>query len=353
MIIYKLMSGYMTLEVIETNVSDRISTRPIVAQCPVNRNVMLNDSLYESLERFMNDKRFIRLGSAEQVATWRLANLFNEITKNNVSFNSKFPELMKKYMEEHKQYNITKKVRKNGTMYIGIGLASDDMPKERKPYTSLQETKAEKEKREETKILRRGETLRQIKDEIMRRTGWNELNYMRLIDLAFIRIYHNGISYDINTMIKVAEGNILRYVYENIEQLRDHVRHAEHVRKDFEKATEHDIYQTTQQNFPIFTQRIKVATLTYQAGYNLNKAINKYIDHMTNVPNMEDIVYPDTQYLQNLANWLLAHSNHKNQTKMATEQRATEEDIFFDTEETRFERSMDEGTLIIGLMCHS
>ena len=78
--------------------------------------------------------------------------------------------------------------------------------------------------REKIELIRCASVVR-----ILRRTGWNEVHYRRLIDLAFIRIYHNGISYDIDTMIKVAEGNILKYTYENMEKHRDNTRHAVYV----------------------------------------------------------------------------------------------------------------------------
>jgi len=51
--------------------------------------------------------------------------------KQNISFNHKFPKLMERFIKDNPQYGITKKIRAEGTIYIGIGLTNDPISEPR------------------------------------------------------------------------------------------------------------------------------------------------------------------------------------------------------------------------------
>ena len=87
----------------------------------------------------MNEPNYIRFGPTDQVATWRLTNLFDEVTGNIISYNSKFPQFMSRFMFEYPDLSIKKQVKNYGTIYKGIGLYVDPTPEPKRPPLTIKE----------------------------------------------------------------------------------------------------------------------------------------------------------------------------------------------------------------------
>lgn len=185
--------------------------------------------------------------------------------------------------------------------------------------------------------------LHQIKNEILQRTGWTEINYRELINMDYISMFPTNRGYDIDATIKVAESYIIRYVYNIINKLILAGQSAQHVKEDFERSTEHDAVQTEQQQISVYTERNKVASTIKPAVDELNKRLKSYLNSVTNLPVMNHIVYPNIQYFEELVNWLNIRSLVKTKLQMKREHAAMEH--VSDTEETKLQRLIYARTL--------
>ena len=301
------------------------------------------DPVYETFKQFMLNPLIIRYDINEKIVTRKLSDLFNKTTGNNISFNMVFPRLMTRFMNEYTQFNITKKARKEGATYIGVGLVADPILTERRTELIHRDHEEAFRKRnvDKRKEYKR-EILWQIKNEILQRTSWTEINYRELINMNFISMFPTSEGYDIDATIKIAESFIIRYVYNKISKLTSAGQTAEHIKKDFQKSTEQDAFQTTLQRFPIYTQRNIVAPTIQPAVKELNKRIKSYVNTVPNLPVINHIVYPNIQYFRDLIDWLNRNSLVKTVLKMKREQATMEYVLDGDIEETAAERVFDE-----------
>lgn len=317
------MSVYLSLKNIEPAVDTRVKGTTIIPRCPTIIPTYTSDSVYESFKLFITNPLVTRFGVNEKVVTRRLTDVFNETTGNNISFNLVFPKLMSRFMSEHPQYNISKKNRKEGTTYLGVGLVTDSVPFDRGTrLTPEDREKAYQDPKNEKRMQFRRETLHNMKSEILNKTGWTEINYRQLINLDFISIFPTRVGYDIEATIKVAETNIIRYIYDKISILEEVTGNAKIIKYAFEKAIDHDTVLTKLHKFPTYTNRNKVASETYIAGDGLDRKIKRYVNSTQDLPYINHIVYPDIQQLQMLADWLKINSMFRVGQAMKQEQTA-------------------------------
>ena len=306
------------LKVIDNTHPDRLKKHDIPVP-PISHD----DFLYNSFRHFMLNSSITRFGVNEKIVTRRLSDTFNQTTHHNVSFNMVFPRLMSRFIHEHPHLNITKKTRKEGATYLGVGLVTDPVPIERGPTLTIKNTKHTSCTPDKKPHFRRN-ILHQIKKEILQRTGWTDVNYRELIHMDFISIFPTNSGYDIDATIKVAESFIIQYVYGKISKLISAGRHAEHVKNDFERSSIHDAFQTSQQQISIYTERNKVASTITSSLDLLNKHIKSYLNSVPNLPLINHIVYPDIQYFKNLSIWLSNHSPAKTYLQMKREHSSME-----------------------------
>lgn len=202
--------------------------------------ISIEQEEYEIFDNFMNNPLLIRFGPNEKVVTWRLVNLFNSSTGQNISFNYKFPKLMERFINNNPNYGIVKKVRNNGTTYIGIGLITDPIPEPRRPKIKIN-----------LKISAVGKRDR-LKQEILQVANWNEI---QLVNLGFILPIQNRQTYNIICIIKVAESNIIVYIYNKIYELNREEKIARATKTAFERAIVQDDYLSKCHEFPTYTNR--------------------------------------------------------------------------------------------------
>ena len=302
-----------------------ISTLNIDSSYKDVKGTTSNDTdLYQVFKTFMLDSLYIRYGINEKVLTSRLCSVFNNVMKQDISFNAAFPAFMLQFMKDHSQYNILKKHRKEGIMYIGIGLVTDSVKREREVSITSHERKEAKLQREKMKSerrkLRNRVIVRELRDIIRSKTGWSDIEYNQLINLGFIHMYKNGKEYNITAMIESARANIRDYIYERIEHLQSFVPTATFMKNSFIKATNEDITLSQINEFPTYTERLKAAESTYTVGNKLAREIIKYTDRTQMLPQLDDIVYPDIQHLSQIATWLKKNSSYRTSRDMAINQ---------------------------------
>lgn len=318
------------------------------------------ETLYTIFDEFMHDKEFIRFGVNESTVTWRLSRLFNLTKNQNISFNCKLPQLMELFMIKNPQYNISKKVRNSGTMYLGVGLV-DDIPNKRDSQLeedqltghALSVTEEEKEKqrdRYKRRRLKKLEILEQIRIEILQRTRWSNREYQQLVNLGFITVLQNHKEYNIEGTIELARGNIIRYSYDKIYALNRSAKSAQIVKHEVEKAITRDEYLTIQHKFPTYTNRELKAAVAYATGENLRIMLTSYANSMNNMPQIAHIVYPDIQYLSSVAQWLKDHGEYKTRSQMAKTQNEFEPAEDIETDNDKAIRILEAETFVTKLM---
>ena len=237
---------------------------------------------------------------------------------------------MLQFISEHPGYNIIKKARKEGTTYLGVSLVSDSIPDNIKlsltqNKKSKQKDKEGKERKHLQKAQRKQEAIK-LRETICQRTGWTYHEYIRVINMRFIPIYRNDIDYNIMAMIEAARVNIRNYIYHYLEPLYKCVHRALFIKNAIEKAINEDLVLSHHDNYPIYTQRLKVAPDVYEPYISLYKTIQLYNKFTQGFPRIDDIVYPNIQQLLDLVNWLGQHNEREIDKEMAKEQEEFEDD---------------------------
>lgn len=289
--------------------------KKLVPKRPNNINFSKTGGIYETFATFMMNPTHIRYGISEKVVTWRLVSLFNNVTGQNISFNSTFPTLMARFIQEHPNFNISKKLRKDGTTYLGIGLTTDDISRPKglsiTPQVNSDYKKQKEKEKNDRRALKNQVIATTLKETILQRTQWTESQYSQLINLGLIPVYRNGKEYCIESMIEATRGRIIEFTHNKIDDLNNFAKTANLVKLDLLRAINEDGISLKNNKFHPQTQRLKIAESTHKVGDILYRRINSYNNVMQDLPRINHIVYPDIQYLTDLANWLKENSMYQ------------------------------------------
>ncbi len=304
-----------------------------------SRNIVLKieDPIYFKLVKFINDPIHIRKGPNERVRTRELTNAFNTATNEQITYKNKLPQLMRKFMEEYPNL-VNKQVKHDGTIYFGIGLTSDPLPKVKMPALT---SKQKNDKRVSQNKL----VLDNIQNSICQRANWTVPEYQQMINLNLIYIVMDDDIPNIDSMIYIAIGRLIEYTYIKINKLKKVTKYAEIVKIDFEKSIQSDNVLSYHAEYPVYTNRLAATERTYEAGNRLDAAITKFINPIHILPQFEHIKYPDIKYLYGLVLWLKTNSACKTRIDMRnTQENFDENEVHtWDVEELLDDHS---GTLI-------
>lgn len=268
------------------------------------------DPLTYKFQLFMQNPAFIRYGQYEKVSSKRLLTSFNETQHENISFNRIFPQLMTDYMAKFPQYDLIKKNITKGVFYYGLGLASDPVGV---PKPAPLTTKQKNDRRRE----RHGVVLNELKDQIRQRTGWTEVEYQYLSSLRLLTSIRFDNTFNVEAIIYVTIGELIKYLVEAIAKLKELARCAEMVKIDYRQSKSLDLVVSPPDMAQSFTFRLKAAERTYCTGQELEQGIHHYMNGADKLPKLGYIVYPDIQYLSELAKWLKNRSKYRVQLKMS------------------------------------
>lgn len=289
-------------------------------------HIPIPNNPYQVFESFMLNPTYIRYGVSENIVTWRLVAKFNEATNQNISFNATLPKFMKQFMETHPQYNIRKKTRKDGVTYIGIGLNIDEIPEPKLPPVTTQANNEKKQKeRNDKRAITNRTVAARVKQEILQKTNWTEQQLIQIVNLKLLPAIKNGGGFNIDIMIMVAMGNITLFICDRINELEDLIRKAKIIEYNLNKATEQDEFQSKEQIYPVFTNRLRFVenengdnvNTVYDMGNYLQRKIDRYVRIIQDLPHFNNIVYPDIQQVFALVDRLKNFSPFKIRQNMA------------------------------------
>ena len=290
-----------------------------------------NDMVYTIFDQFMKNPSLIRLGQNEKVVTRRLVSLFNEVTKQNISLNSKFPKLMGQFIINNPQYGIVKKSRTEGIMYLGVGLVTDQEPKIKRPLADTYvEIKANYKEKNNIRAIRKRSDMDNMKQEIQLRTQWTDIEYQRMVNMGFIPAIKNDNLINIDAILEIARANIIAYTYNEIHKIKRSVRGANSVKRAFEDAIRQDEYLSILHSFPTYTNRLRVVHDVTNTWNSLATDIKRYNNAITDLPKINHIVYPDIQHINSILEWLKSHNAHGTNKDMALTQYVAEPTITSD-----------------------
>jgi hypothetical protein len=275
--------------------------------------------LYKSFNEFMINPTYIRFGTNESVVTKQLSTYFNEISGRNVSHNHEFPKLMEIFMRYNPQYKITKKHRTEGMVYLGVGLATEPIPKLKTPITNI-EIRAKWKEKNDLRALRKRNIADELKREIQRLTQWTDIEYQHMVNMGFITILKNGAIYNLDGIIIMATANIIAHTYNSINKLEQTIRGANSIKSAYERAITQDEELSNLHDFPTYTNRLRVAPDVNNMIDRLQREIARYNNSIVDLPKINHIVYPDIQYSVALVTWLKSHNMYQTRRDMAATQ---------------------------------
>jgi hypothetical protein len=278
-----------------------------------------DDILYEKFLAFINNSQYIRLGSSESIRTTELAEEFNRVTMENISHISKLPQLMKRLIMNNANFGIIKKVRNNGTIYIGIGLTRFNSDKQKRPPLTQKE-------KDEKRAVRNRALSNRFKLEICNETEWTEIQYQQLVNLGLVCLIHENNILNMEATIFMTKAKIAQYVYNSITKLKRAERTAKIIMNDFNTTKLQDVTLTICTDAPIYTNRLKAAERTYTAGSELERKVNTYINTVEILPKISFISYPNIDELLNLIHTLKENSLFKTRQDMKITQEQYETD---------------------------
>lgn len=287
--------------------------------------ILINTSLYKLFEDFINDPTHIRFGANEKIVTRRLVDHFNEVTGQSISLNKMFPKLMKQFIENNPDRGIMKKSRNEGIMYLGIGLFNDEAPKIKRA-DNLREKITVWEEKNERRAFRKRAEMDRLREEICVVTSWSDIEYQRLVNMGFINVIKNDNVVNLNAIIEVSRANIIAYTYNKIRKINHMIRGTNSVKLAYEAAIVQDNYLTTINNFPTYTNRLRVAPDVNSSLFQLEKELAGYNNSLVDMPKITHIVYPNIQHINSLVSWLKSHNVHKTRKDMAITQQAAVDD---------------------------
>lgn len=290
----------------------------VIRQQYANKNILPNQLLssYDKLVSFVHDPRFIRVSPSDSVRTTELTAAFNNTMQEHIASKTVFPKLMNKLIDDYPKFSITKKVKNYGTIYQGIGLTTDPIPQEGKAVPIQRQTN------DKYLCLDRN-FLKERQNAICKQCGWTDNQYKQMGALGIIHINRE---LNITATIYVIFGRLTEYIGNEILKLKRKIRYAKSIKVDFEKSTDYDKTLFEDDDTPIYTNRLKVATLTYDAGQKLQKSLNSYIDRINAIPKLDIIDYINTTEVDELIKWLKDNSMCKTRIDMAKQQQVANPD---------------------------
>jgi len=243
----------------------------------------------------------IRIGPNETVRTSELSEYFSEITGQKTSHTCKFPRLMKKFMIDHPNLSITKKVRNYGTIYIGLGLAPLPQAKFKRPALIMKNAS-------DRRLARNYFLLDNIRDAICQKTGWSIIQYQQMVNLGLVYVIRDDNVTNVDAMIIVSKARILLYVNEVKNKLMRKSVLANIAVNNSMRAAVEDKILTKKNSMYMYTNRLLIAEKTYIAGYQLEVMIQSYVNKTADLPQIEHFTYPNIQNLSITAVWLKDNS---------------------------------------------
>jgi hypothetical protein len=274
------------------------------------------DNLVEQIKSIITNPVYIRLGVNEMIRSKELAEYLSVLTGTHITHTRKLPNIMTDIITKSPELNIIKKIKTNGTVYIGLTIANNPVAKSRNPPLNTQQ-------KNERRRARNTEILNTIKIKICEQCGWTEQQYQQMCNLGLIQVIRDGNVINISCMITVAVGNLIKYIYDKILILKREERRALIIKEDFNKAQRNDSILSINTDAVIYTNRLLSAQITYDTGDKLSRAINSYINTINNLPIIDDIVYPNIQGLIDLSTHLKSNSMFKTRKDMAEKQESS------------------------------
>jgi len=281
-----------------------MSSLNIIRTQTINKDILQPLDAYEKLVTFIHNPAFIRIGTIESVRTAELAATFNNTMSENVAYKTTFPRLMKRLLAEYPNLSISKQVKNYGTIYNGIGLTTDPIPK-RGVAVILQ-----KERNDKNYIYKR-EFLDKSEKDICQRCNWTSSQYRQMGTLGLIKFIKTNSILNIDATIYVIIGNLIQYIHEQNIKLNDKGKNALNTKALFENAISLDMILSENARTPIYTNRSLVAKETYAVGEKLQRAVYSYMNRIQSLPKLDIIMYPNLEELNNLIMWLKNNSTHR------------------------------------------
>lgn len=279
-------------------------------------NTAINEP-YSKLVTFIHDPKYIRIGSNETIKTMLLAGAFNKTMGENLAYKNSFPKLMAKFMLDYPNLSITKEVKNYGTIYRGIGLASDPIPGKTKNTIVRKESNGNYHGRSKN-FLDEAET------QICSRCNWTSNQYRQMGNLGLIELAKDGKTLNIEATLYLIMGRLVSYIrYKNLKLITS-FKCAMNVKIAFEKAIGWDNTLSENNGTPVYTNRLLIAEETYVAGEKLRRDSNLYTSIMQNLPILPFITYPNLEEISNLILWLKNNSLHKIRADMKIKQEEAE-----------------------------
>lgn len=269
----------------------------------------LDDILYEKFVAFINNTQYIQLNTKGSVRTTELSEEFNNVMHENISNTVKLPQLMGRLMNDYPTMGIIKKVRNYGTIYIGVSLSRLNFKEQKQPSLTQKQ-------KDENRAMKKRIILERYKMEICEETGWTEIQYQQLVNLGLIYLVHNNNILNRTMTLLITKGQLGKYIDSAIVKLKRAERAAKIIMNDYNQTEFQDITLMGYNNYPTYTNRLKSSELTYNAGANLERKINSYINTIGILPVIPDIDYPYIEELTLLVFNLKEHSMSKTRRDM-------------------------------------
>lgn len=274
---------------------------------------------YGKLINFIHDPRYIRFGPNESIKTMVLADCFNKTMNENLAYKNTFPKLMMRFISEYPLLAIIKEVKNYGTIYRGIGLASDPIPEKKKAHIV----------RKEYNITYRGRSakfLDEAETKICAQCNWTANQYRQMGNLGLIELAKDGKSLNLEATIYLIMGRLVSYVRNKNLKLMMSVKSAMSVKIAFSKAILWDKVLSEGNGTPVYTNRLLIAEETYTAGEKLERDTNLYKSRIQSLPILSFIIYPNLEEVSDLITWLKSNSLYKTRLDMKIKQEEAESD---------------------------
>lgn len=241
-----------------------------------------------------DDKIFCLSG---RIRSTELAEALSKTLNVNITVRHLLPKLMDFIIKRFPELRISKKFTNKGTCYQGLSIQKE-IP---------------------TLHYKNKHTSSEIADSICREANWSLNEYIRCLELDFIKIFKDDDKINVKAVIMYATGCLTKHIYKSIEQLNKTKLIAISAKDDFEKSIELDMV-LSYNDAPIYTNRIKSAEVANYAGKKLSRAITSYQTQIKELPKMDFIIYPDIDELKYLAEWLKSNSLYKTTKEMMLNQ---------------------------------
>lgn len=163
-------------------------------------------NLIERVVSIIRNSFHIRLGSYESIRSKELAEYLSGLTRTQITHTRMLPKIMMTIIANHPEFNIIKKIKTSGTVYLGLTIANGPPAKIRNPPLNTQQ-------KNERRRMRDMEMCKIIKDQVCAQCGWTDNQYLQMCNLCLLQVIRDENTINISCMITVAKGNLVKYIY--------------------------------------------------------------------------------------------------------------------------------------------